>query len=102
MTSTLPSRFYRISGSDISYDAESYRRYVQMIRDVKKDLDKLPLKTRRDVSLLIERAIYGAIKASEEIYSPLIDEQKMREVRASSNDFHTDLVGLDLLSDIFR
>ena len=102
MTPILPPQFYQVSGSDISYDAESYRRYVQMVRNARRDLDELPPKIRRVILPIIQDILGGAIRASREIYLPLIDKEKLKIVESSPNDFHTDLDGLEELSKIFE
>ena len=86
---------YKIPGTNIEYDNDFYRSFVQDVRDAVNQVEQMPKECRDDARRILKIAIMGTYLATRQLYDLLVDQEKMDIIESKGNDYLTDLDDLE-------
>ena len=87
---------YKIPGTNIEYDNDFYRSFVQDVRDAVNQVEQMPKECRDDARRILKIAIKRTYLATRQLYDPLVDQEKMDIAKSRDNDYLTDFDDLEM------
>jgi len=93
---------YEVGNRGIFYDAGKFREQVEKLRLLKGETDNFPEEIKERVLQGYESVVKLTLEASRVIHGPIVDQEKLKLVISTSNDYHTDMDRLESLIDVFK
>ena len=104
-TNKMGNKYYlNVEGKRIElHDVDKYNRAMQIIRNVETKINSLEgTLNKTQVRQIARELSSGILNVVQEIYAPLIDEEKRKEALSTSNDYKTDFEEVNNIPDRFK